>query len=83
MDMWSAGVTLYMMLTKEYPFDLQNIAECLAQMRENRPNLEGKIENQNVKELLSKLLSNDPEERPSAREILEYQWLLSKVRDHE
>ena len=45
MDMWSAGVTLYMILTKEYPFDLQNISECLNQMRENRPNLEGKIEN--------------------------------------
>ena len=44
MDMWQAGVTLFMMLTKEYPFDLQNIPNCLAQMRDNKPNLEGKIE---------------------------------------
>ena len=30
MDMWSAGVTLFMMLTKKYPYNLQNISECLS-----------------------------------------------------
>ena len=43
MDMWQAGVTLYIMLTTEYPYDLMNIGECFRQMRENEPNLEGKI----------------------------------------
>ena len=28
-DMWQAGVTLYIMLTKEYPYDLLNVPECL------------------------------------------------------
>ena len=44
-DMWQAGVTLYIMLTKEYPYDLLNVPECLNQMRDNEPKIEGVIKN--------------------------------------
>ena len=50
-------------------------------MRENKPNLEGKIANQNVKELLEKLLHRDPAERPTAKEVLDYPWLASVVKE--
>ena len=50
-------------------------------MRENKPNLEGKIANQNVKELLGKLLHPDPGERPTAKEVLDYPWLVSAAKE--
>ena len=52
-------------------------------MRENKPNLEGKIANQNVKEMLEKLLHRDPAERPTAKEILDYPWFASAIKEKE
>ena len=83
MDMWQAGVTLFMMLTKEYPFDLRNISDCLTQMRDNKPNLEGKIQSTNIRELLQRLLNKEPSERPTAKEVLQYPWLLSIIKEKE
>ena len=68
-DMWQAGVTLCYLLTGDYPFSLHNIAECLQQMRENRPNVSG-VYNANIREMLQQLLQCDPSLRPSASYLL-------------
>jgi len=72
-DIWSLGVTFYQLIYLEYPFKGKNEAE----IRENI--LEGnkkEIKNPNsydpkLIELINKMLSKRPEERPSSEEILD------------
>ena len=74
-DIWQAGLTLCILLTGTHPFSLHNIPECLNQMKMNKPDLSS-ISNSNIREMLQKLLHSDPNERPSAKALLNLQWLV-------
>ena len=47
-------------------------------MKENKPDLSG-IYSSNIREMLQKLLHCNPKERPSAKALLDQQWLVSMV----
>ena len=51
-DIWAAGVTLYYMKTKKYPFDGKSLGIIREQLKENKPDLE-QIENEDIRALIS------------------------------
>ena len=74
-DIWLAGVALYMLLTKEYPFDDHSLPKCHMQLLQNTPKLEA-IKNMQIRQLLQSLLEKDPHKRPKPDEILNHPLLL-------
>ncbi|KAI3702984.1 hypothetical protein L6452_28738 [Arctium lappa] len=77
-DIWSAGVILYMLLTGVPPFYGEKEREIFDAIlnadldMENRP---WPSISKNAKELVKKMLSVDPMNRPSAADVLKHEWL--------
>ncbi|KAA6386958.1 MAG: hypothetical protein EZS28_017519 [Streblomastix strix] len=67
-DMWSAGVVLFLLAGHEYPIKAMNIPDLQI------PNA---IQNDHLWDLLSKLLSYDRIQRPSANEALQHPYFTS------
>ena len=62
-DIWAAGITLFLLLTKEYPFIGGTLSEIRDSITCSEPPLH-KIDNKDIRDLLGKLLEKDPEKRP-------------------
>jgi len=75
-DIWSAGICLYNMLTASFPFFSSNIEEmmaCISEAKYEYPQ-ESKV-SEEAKQLLSSLIQVDPEARPTIDEIRQYKWM--------
>ena len=67
-DIWSAGIVLYMMLCGQQPFDHENV-NILVQMIKEDPlcDIEEKLDaSLEAIDLIEKMLNKDPKERPTA-----------------
>ena len=81
-DIWSAGVALYIMLSGNLPFN-----------KDKDHDLEYAILNKNIKEisdiseeannLLKNILEKDPNKRFTANQILEHPWMNTNLNDEE
>ena len=75
-DIWSAGVMLYLMITGTTPYDEGSVGVLRQlssfQLDLNAPALSRASDQ--VKDLLRRLLSPEPEDRPSALEALTHSW---------
>ncbi|KAG2585437.1 calcium-dependent protein kinase 21-like [Panicum virgatum] len=77
-DVWSAGVMLYILLCGVPPFwgdNDEKIAQAILRggidfSREPWPRVSG-----NAKDLVRRMLDPDPSTRPTARQVLEHPWL--------
>lgn len=78
-DMWSAGIVLYILLSKEPPFWNEDESELLLSIRKGRLEFKEPIWNtisNSAKDLVKNLLQVKPSYRLSSSEALEHPWIL-------
>jgi serine/threonine protein kinase len=76
-DEWSCGVIMYILLCGFPPFNGPTDAEIFKRVKEatfNFPNPEWTHISSEAKDLISQLLSKDPEKRITAQDALEHSW---------
>ncbi|CAJ1342456.1 unnamed protein product [Effrenium voratum] len=77
-DMWSAGVLVYMMLSATPPFYATTDSEVLRKVRTGSYSLSGEPWDSlpgPPKELIASLMTVDPKKRPTAQQALNCSWL--------
>ena len=67
-DLWSLGVCIYLLCFKKYPFKGDNEGQVLNEINQNSPEFLLKTNNQNLNDLISRLLTKDPRKRMSWNE---------------
>ncbi|XP_053519644.1 serine/threonine-protein kinase MARK2-like [Artibeus jamaicensis] len=73
-DAWSLGVTLYVMVTGKLPFKKGNLKEMKKKVSSGHFHIPDSLSVE-CQELLKKLLSVDPSQRISVKEIMDNQWI--------
>ncbi len=77
-DVWSCGIIMYILLCGYPPFNGENDSEILAKIKLGKfsfPDEEWEHVSDGAKDFIKKLLTFKPEERPSAGQCLEHEWL--------
>lgn len=79
-DIWAIGVITYMILTGRPPFDGVNEKQVFTKLKKGNVNYTDPVWKKlspGALEFVKKMLSFDPNKRPSAKEALELTWLAS------
>lgn len=77
-DVWSCGIILYILLCGYPPFNGENDSEILAKIKLGKftfPEEEWEHVSDSAKDLIKKLLTFKPEERPTASVSLDHVWI--------
>ena len=81
-DLWSLGITLFMMLSNDHPFDFKNIEQEIVNAPVIfKPGAWGHV-SWHAKTLILGLLEKDPGKRLTAKQALEHYW-FEHVNTHE
>ena len=72
-DIFSAGVIMYILLSGKHPFEARNITNILQKNIECKFSVNKKI-SEGATEILKFMMEPDPDLRPTASQILEHPW---------
>ncbi|PWN37814.1 Pkinase-domain-containing protein, partial [Meira miltonrushii] len=72
-DIWSCGIILFALLCGRLPFDDPNIQTLLGKVRLGKFDMPDYLE-RDAKDLISKMLTVDPEKRLKMRDIMRHPW---------
>jgi calcium-dependent protein kinase len=78
-DVWSIGVILYFLISRKKPFTGFSFKEIFNSIKEDEINLKTSPFNsvsEELKDLIKKLLTKNPNERISADEALQHKWFI-------
>ena len=78
-DVWSIGVILYFLISRKKPFTGFSFKEIFNSIKEDEINLKTSPFNsvsEELKDLIKKLLTKNPNERISADEALQHNWFI-------
>uniref|UniRef100_A0A0K0F7D1 SNF-related serine/threonine-protein kinase n=1 Tax=Strongyloides venezuelensis TaxID=75913 RepID=A0A0K0F7D1_STRVS len=74
-DVWSAGVLLYMLLCGKLPFQEATDGETLTKILDCKYSIPENISNE-AKSLISRMLVRDPRKRATIAEIVQHPWVI-------
>ena len=77
-DLWSLGVIIYQLYTKEYPYHAPVEKGILNQINKKGKNVLNVIKDEQLKDLLSKLLEKNPKKRISWEGYFDHQFFGGK-----
>ncbi|CDW90758.1 protein kinase domain containing protein [Stylonychia lemnae] len=85
-NIWSAGTVLYTLLSGQQAFDHENVSRLISKITladfSFRDQVWLKISEQ-AKDLLNKMFTIDPSERPSAEQVLQHPWFSMNFDSHQ
>ncbi|XP_020253194.1 calcium-dependent protein kinase 28-like [Asparagus officinalis] len=83
-DIWSAGVILYVLLCREYPFSADDELATAKQIKDGHLDLESGhwlSISDNAKDLIRNMLNVDPEKRFTPHQVLCHEWIVDATGD--
>jgi polo-like kinase 1 len=75
-DIWSIGVIIYTLIIGKPPFETSDVKTTYRRIRMNAYNFPDGLQiSDSVRDLITKILNNDPGKRPTVDEILCHPWI--------
>ena len=86
-DVWGVGVIAHILLCGCVPFDCKTDQEIELAIQKSQPNFGSKAIKQHLSkeavDFMTKCLSKNPTQRPSACDLLKHRWLSSNIKEKE